>query len=693
MKRFFCALLLLAIPLSNLVFSAENAEDELNAAKLSLQRIYQDKHFDTESYDARWQDGGSRYVRWEKSENGGRDLVAYEAGSGKKTVLLRAEELVPSGTTTPLNVDGYSWSQDMSQVLVFTNSRRVWRTNTRGDYWVMDRSSHELRQIGRDKPPSTLMFAKFSPSAEHVAYVHNNNIYVQDLYSDETRQLTKNNADGTLIHGTFDWVYEEEFRLRDGFRWSPDGRRIAFWQLDMTGVRDFPLINNTDSLYPKLTNIKYPKVGQRNAACRIGVVDVASGEISWLHLPGDPRDHYIASLEWTPEDSNHVVIERLNRLQNHNQVMLIDVNDGQAAVIMDERDDAWIDVHHEMKWLTDNDRFTWISERDGWRHIYLGSRSGQTRQITSGDFDVIELYQVDEATGNVYFIAAPKNATQRYLFRAPLSGGEATRVTPDDQSGDHSYKISADGKWAIHTYSSMMRPPITELVTLPNHERGRMLEDNRTLRDRLAALEEGKIEFFRLPIGDGVEVDAWSISPPKLDTSSAKKYPLLVYVYGEPAGQTVRDRWGGTRMLWHRMLAQQGYVVMSFDNRGTPAPRGARMAKDDLSQGWDSCASGPGTRRPRSTQRPAVPRRKTRRHLGLERRRFHDIERDVQISGAVSNWHFDCSSSQPTVLRHHLSGTLYGATGRQRRRVSGRIANQFCPSTSGETLARPWHGR
>lgn len=579
-----CCIVVLCVALSwARVVSAEEVSTEkppVDESRLTLERIFGKNEFKAKRYAARWEDTGSRYVRWEKSAEGGQDLIAYRADNAEKTVLLASDELVPPGTTTPLTVDGYQWSKDMSQVLVFTNSQRVWRTNTRGDYWVLDRSSHELRKIGGDAPPSSLMFAKFSPAGDKVAYVHDNDIYVQDLFTDEIRQLTANNAAGTLIHGTFDWVYEEEFRLRDGFRWSPDGRRIAFWQLDTSGVRDFTLINNTDGLYPKLTQIKYPKVGQRNSACRVGVLEVSTGDKSWLNIPGEHRDNYIASLEWAPNDSSHVVIERLNRLQNQNKVMLINVDEGDAKIIMDEKDDAWVDVHHEMKWLRDDQRFTWVSERDGWRHIYLASRkSGEPRQLTQGEFDVIELLHVDEATGNVYFLASPENFTQQYLYRTDLSAAAPQRVTPQDQPGTHAYKISADGTWATHTYSSVGSPPTTELVALPSHEQGRILEDNEELRAKVEKLSTGEIEFLRVPIEDGVELDAWCLLPPDIDQSAKAKYPLLVYVYGEPAGQTVKDTWGGSGMLWHRMLAQQGYVVMSFDNRGTPAPRGRAWRK------------------------------------------------------------------------------------------------------------------
>jgi dipeptidyl-peptidase-4 len=422
-----------------------------------------------------------------------------------------------------------------------------------------------------------LLFAKFDPAGRRVAFVRANDLYVEDLAN---RSITRLTSDGSpeRINGTFDWVYEEEFALRDGFRWSPDGASIAYWQVDTKGMKDYVLVNTTESLYPKLTTIRYPKVGEVNPSCRVGIVASKGGETRWIAVPGDPRDHYLARMDWAAS-STELVIQRLNRLQNTDEVMLADARTGQVKTVLDERDAAWVDVVDDLNWIDDGKRFTWVSERDGWRHLYTASRQGgDLRPITRGAFDVLSVVHVDKKSNYVDFLASPTNATQAYLFRAPIDGKEeARRLTPADQPGTHSYQVSPDGRWAIHTMSTFNRPPVVDLVSLPDHKVIRTLVDNAPLRAKLAALKVGQSEFFRVGLSDGVELDGWSIKPP--DFVSSKHYPLLIYVYGEPAGQTVLDRWDGQRHLWHLMLAQHGYVVASVDNRGTPAPRGRAWRK------------------------------------------------------------------------------------------------------------------
>jgi dipeptidyl-peptidase-4 len=441
----------------------------------------------------------------------------------------------------------------------------------------LDLASDKLYKLGGDVEPSTMMFAKFSPDGHRVAYVHERNLFVQDLNDLRITQLTTKSSD-TIINGTSDWVYEEEFGLRDGYRWSPDGNSIAYWQFDTEGVRDFSLINYTDSLYPEITTFQYPKVGQKNSSCRVGVISSGGGETIWLDVPGESCDHYIPKMEWA-ENSEEIVLQQLNRLQNTNKVMLADVRTGCVRTIMTESDEAWVDVSDSLKWLGDGSAFTWLSERDGWRHLYLVSRSGEKIiLLTPGQFDVISIQSIDEKSGWVYYIASPDNPSQRYLYRSPLDGsGKVERITPANQNGTHRYQISTDSRWAFHTYSSFDTPPIVELVSLPEHTTKKVLADNSELRSKIDILKRTPTEFFRIDIGKGVQLDGWCMKPP--DFNPKEKYPLFFFVYGEPAGQTVKDVWGGKRYLWHLMLAQQGYLVMSVDNRGTSAPRGREWRK------------------------------------------------------------------------------------------------------------------
>ncbi len=555
-------------------------EIDAGEGQLTLDRIFSNGEFRAASVSVQWLSAGAAYTVLEKPTEVGEAIVRHACDSDQSEVLVPAERLVPPGSDRALQVQDYSLSADSSLLLIYTNSQRVWRQNTRGDYWLLDRSSHELRKLGGDVAPATLMFAGISPTGRHVAYVRDRNLYVEDLVSREIRQLTQTDSPN-IINGTFDWVYEEELSLRNGWRWSPDGQSIAFWQLDTSGVPQFPLVNNTDELYPTVRWFPYPKVGQRNSACRVGVVSAAGGDVCWLNVPGDARDNYIARMEWI--DQRHVVLQQLNRRQNTLRVMLADAQTGDVTTLLTEHDDAWVDVHDEMFWIDQSTRFTWISERDGWRHVYLVDREqGQPQLVTPGAYDVIRLLKVDETNQCLYFLASPDNACQQYLYRIQLDGTRLTRITPPGESGWFDYSISPDGRAAILTSSAGDRTPRTEIVGLPEHARVRVLEENGELRQNFDKLDRTATEFFRVDIGDGVQLDGWCILPPRLD--AARKYPLLVHVYGEPAGQTVLDRWGGENYLWHLMLAQQGYVVMSFDNRGTPAPRGRSWRKSVFQQ-------------------------------------------------------------------------------------------------------------
>ena len=361
--------------------------------------------------------------------------------------MVAARQLVPPGADAPLDVEEYAWSPDGKKALIFTNTQPVWRLNTRGDYWVLDREGGKLRKLGgANAKPSTLMFAKFSPDGGRVAYVRENNLYVEDLASGAITALTTDGS-RTLINGTFDWVYEEELMnyYADGWRWSPDGSSIAFWQLNADSVKNFHLINYTDSLYSKVIPIQYPKVGETNSAARVGVVSAAGGPVRWLEIAGDPRNHYIARMDWAAS-SSEVILQRLNRLQNRDEVMLGDAKTGKVRTVLLEQDSTWVDVVDDVVWLDDGKSFTWVSDRDGWNHVYVVSRDGKkVRLVTQGDYDVLDVQGIDPKSGWLYYIASPENPVQRYLFRSRLDGkGKPERLSPARESGTHAYDVAPE---------------------------------------------------------------------------------------------------------------------------------------------------------------------------------------------------------------------------------------------------------
>ena len=570
--RLACAALVLC--LAPCMLHAQQLSDSLAA-------IFNKHEFDSKRFGpARWLNHGASYTTVEPSATiaKGEDIVEYDTATGKRTVLVSAEKLLATPGAAPVKIDDYVWSDDNKQLLIFTNTKKVWRLNTRGDYWVLDLPGGKLKKLGGTAPESSLMFAKFSPDGKSVAFVRASNIYVQDLATDEVRALTDDGS-ATLINGTTDWVTEEELSLRDAFRWSPDSQSIAYWQFDTTGVGQYSLINDTREEYPVVTTYPYPQPGTTNSAVKIGVVSAKGGPTKWMALPGDPRQHYVPRMEWVKNSNEQLALEYLNRLQNLNQLLLADVQTGAVRTLFEDKDPAWVDYVRSLDWVRDGKGLLWLSERDGWRHAYVISLpDGKVTPITNFPADVISEITADDTGKWFYFIASPDDATRKYLYRSRVDGsGSPERVTPANEPGTHSYDIAPNGKWAFHNVSTFDTPPVTQLVSLPDHKVVRVLEANDALSHKTREMIPTPTEFFQVKVDNGVQMDGWMIKPPDFDPN--KKYPVLVYVYGEPAGATVTDGWGGSGRLFHELIARQGYLVVSFDNQGTPAPKGREWRK------------------------------------------------------------------------------------------------------------------
>lgn len=551
---------------------------------LTFERIFSGEFNASTFTFNKWLGDGEYYTNLEPGGYA-MNVVRYNTLTNERSVLVNGDNLIPEGSEDPLSYNDYSWSNDGQIMLMFTNTRRVWRTNTKGDYYIYNLQTDRMRQIGKGRPASSLMFAKFSPDDRQIAYASGGNLFVENVETGEQRQLTED-GNGDVFNGTFDWVYEEEFACRDGFRWSPDGRYLAFWQVDASKIRDFLMINNIDSTYSYTIPVQYPKVGEAPSKVRVGVVDLKNGQTRWLQIPIGDDWPYLPRMNWL-EDSGKILVQQLNRKQNSNRLWLCDPADGSTRNVYTESDACWVDVTHPdptMSWdMTDphvldgGKAILWTSEKDGWRHFYrLSMKDGSDQLLTKGDYDIARMYLVDEASQSIYFNASLDNPTQRYLYSLPLKGSDQPqRLTPADQPGLHQYDIAPNGRYAIHTWSNLNTAPTVEMISLPDHKRLRVLVDNSNVQQLYDQLKRSKAEFFKITTEDSVEMDGYIRKPWNFDPS--KKYPVLFYVYGEPWGQTATDSWDG--QLFHELMAQKGYLVITMDNRGTPALKGREWRK------------------------------------------------------------------------------------------------------------------
>ncbi len=521
-----------------------------------------------------WAADGSGYYDF---NNG--NIVKIDPKTELETIIVKREQLAIPNQSGWLDVQSFAFSTDKSKIILFANTTKVWRYNTRGDYWLLNLATNKLTQIGKTLPSQSLMFAKLSPDGKYAAYVSGNNIYSEDLATNIIKKLT---SDGTrkFINGTFDWVYEEEFNCRDGFRWSPDSKQIAYWTIDATKIRDYYMLNTTDSVYSKVIPVEYPKVGQSPSPAYINVVNVSTGQIKKMNIDGDPQQHYITRMEWSGE--NELILQQLDRKQQESKLIYCKVSDATSATFWAESDDAWVDLNTDnpvgWNWINQGNDFLWVSEKDGWRHIYKISRDGKTTTLlTKGNYDIDKFLAVDEANSYIYFTASPKNATQLYLYRVRMLYGkdEPELVSNAKLKGTHDYDISPNAKYAFHSFSNSNTNPISEWVTLPLHS---AISPAKAIEKNIKLDTKKNIEYLQVTTEDNIVLDAWINKPKNFDP--AKKYPVVFYVYGEPAASTVGDSYGAhSNYLYMGDIAADGYVQVSIDSRGTPSLKSAKWRK------------------------------------------------------------------------------------------------------------------
>jgi dipeptidyl-peptidase-4 len=514
-----------------------------------LREIFEDRASDARSFQASWHPDGSRYVTLETAPGAAvRELVGYDAATGRRDVLASVSRLVPPGATEPLSIREYSFAPDGTWILLEADT---------GTFWMLGAGSGVLREVEGGAA------SRISPDGSRILFGRGGDLHVYDTGGGEVTRLTRDGVDGSISNGRAVW--------------SPDGERIAFVQTDASKVRTRTMLVPGDPSYPEVREVRFARVGETISTLRVGVALADGSETRWVSIPSPTEGFYLGQVDWAG-NSYELLIEQFSRFRDERHFFIANVETGEVTRVYHESDPAWVvasyQVNAGLEWIQDGEEFLVLSEKKGWRHAYVVSRDGEDeRALTSGETDIMERAAVDPTRGLVYFIASPGNATQRYLYRVRLDGrGAPERVTPEDEPGTHFYDFSPGADWALHTYSTFDTPPVTELVRLPEHRSVRVLEDNAELRARAEASISHPTEFFTLDLGGGVEMDAWMIKPRDFDATL--RYPVFIYVYGEPHGQTVLDRWS-TRNNFHRAIADLGYLVVSIENRGTPAPKGA----------------------------------------------------------------------------------------------------------------------
>jgi dipeptidyl-peptidase-4 len=490
------------------------------------------------------------------------NLWRYDVASGKKTELVDAKYLVLKEGEQPFSIQNYVWSSDRKKLL-FTGSLTARRLKTGGNFFLYEPGNKKFRQL--TKSDEEQVNVKFSPDGSMIGFVRGNNLFLHRLDDDSETQLTFDGAPH-VRNGHFDWVYEEEFGLIDGWQWSPDGKYIAYWQIDENREPEFP-ITDFLPLHQEVKKMRYPKAGDPNGIVRIGILDLASRKTVWADI-GAPldstQDTYVPRIKWTNR-SGLLAVERLNRHQNKLELTFVDASTGRANIVLTEAEQTWIDVRDDLTFLKKGDQFLWSSDRDGYLHLYLYGMDGKlVRQLTQGRWDVERLNGVDESSGMVYFTAGIVSPLGREVYAVGLDGKGFKRLTKED--GSNSANFAPDFSVFLHTFTDVNTP---SKVSLRKNDGTlvRVVDDG-----TIGALAEYAISpqtFFTFKTSDGLELNGWMIKPADFDP--AKKYPVLMSVYGGPGSQTVRNSWGGQNFLWYQLLAQKGYIVASIDNRGTGA--------------------------------------------------------------------------------------------------------------------------
>lgn len=523
-----------------------------------VEDIYSKREFYGSSLrSVQWFDDGNKFsfIKYDSTSKS-MAIFQYDVLTDEENVLISSNELKIPNSDETITIMNYKWSPNEKYIL-FTDLLPARDIKSGGTFYIYDLVNKNIIRVIKSEQEQ--MNAVFSPDGNKLAFVRGNNLYVIDIASGVEKQLTKDGSE-EILNGHFDWVYEEEFSIIVGFDWSQDSKSIAFWRLDQTNV---PKINiaKWDSLYFNFLEMHYPKAGAKNSIVKIGVVNIEDGNTQWMAL-GDETDIYIPRIKFT-NDPNILSVQRLNRLQNKLEFLLYNVKSGRGDLLFNETDSAWVDINDNLYFLRDNKRMIWTSERDGFNHLYFYDlKKKLVSQITKGNWEVNDLFSVDEKNELIYFTANERGTIYKDLYSINFNGENLKRIT--ELSGYHSINFSSNNEYFIDVFSNANSLPST-ILCKSNGENMKAL----IAADMSVFQDYGfsQMEFFKFTTSDGVELNAAMIKP--VDFDSTKKYPVLFYNYSGPGSQIVQDRWGGINHLWHEILAQRGFIIFMLDNRGT----------------------------------------------------------------------------------------------------------------------------
>ena len=480
------------------------------------------------------------------------DVYDYKSGEKVRT-------LVNSNDLKGINhIISYEFSKDEKKLLLATQLKQIYRYSSVGTYYVYDINTNELSLVSENK----IQRPTFNNEGSKIAYGFENNLYITDLTSEKTIQITTDGAKNTIINGLTDWVYEEEFAFVRAFDWNLDGDKIAYIRFDESEVPEYSMDIIGTELYPTQQVFKYPKAGEANAKVSLHIYDLSSKKTSEIDI-SEYNSYYIPRIKWT-KDANILSVQLTNRHQNILDLVFVDSRNNTTTLIHQEKDEAYVDVTDDLTFLNNNS-FIWTSEKSGWNHIYLYDKTGKlVNQITDGDWEVTRYYGFDENTGIIYYQSTQNGNINRDVYSITIQGTNNVRLS--QETGTNSASFSSDFTYFIGTFSNTVTPYKFTLHNSRTGEQIREVKNNNSLRELVSEYKVSPKEFSTISI-NGNDLNMYMIKP--LDFDPNKKYPLFMYQYSGPGSQQVANRWGGSNDYWHQMLAQEGYIIVCVDGRGT----------------------------------------------------------------------------------------------------------------------------